>query len=267
MSFQSVLQGCLSSISGSRLVLVLDEFGGAIEAYQKKFLDERFFTYWRNLMNEIPQLSLIFVLPTIPHSFLTSGQLSSAFSFMESHSMEFLDEASAQQLLINPLREQNVVVHPDTVKGALDLTGCNPYYLTLIGSQFISQLNLDPHKHVLNNEDLSVAVEKLVKGNMKQNFYFYHDELHVEEFPIIEAIVNITQHSGQPVTSLKKIATRLHKPPEALQPWLKRLQEGLILHERTTQWSSSQPHYAFTIELVRLWMTQNNEFFLPSSDI
>ncbi|MBV9712274.1 MAG: AAA family ATPase, partial [Ktedonobacteraceae bacterium] len=100
--FKRVLQGCLSMIQGARLVLVLDEFGGAIEAYQKKFLDERFFTYWRNLMSDVPQLSLVFVLPTIPHSFLTSGQLSSAFSFMEAHSMEFLDEESAQQLLVNP---------------------------------------------------------------------------------------------------------------------------------------------------------------------
>jgi len=261
--FKRVLQGCLSNVSGARLVLVLDEFGGAIEAYQKKFLDERFFTYWRTLMSDVPQLSLIFVLPTIPHNFLTSGQLASAFSFMEAHQMEFLDEESARQLLVNPLQEQNVVIHPSTIKRILDLTGCNPYYLTLIGSQLVFQLNQDSHKHLLNNEDLDVVIDQLVKGNTKQNFYFYHDELHAEEIPIMKAIVDITQQSGQPVASLKRIAARLHRPIEALRPHLKRLQEGLILREQGTHWSSSQPYYAFTIELVRLWMAQNNDFFLP----
>jgi (p)ppGpp synthase/HD superfamily hydrolase len=262
-----VLQKCLSTISGARLVLVLDEFGGAIEAYQKKFLDGRFFTYWRNLMSDVPQLSLIFVLPTIPHNFLTSGQLSGAFSFMEAHSMEFLDEESARQLLVNPLQEQNIVIHPGTIKRILDLTGCNPYYLTLVGAQLISQLNLDPNKCLLNDKDLEIVVDRLVKGNTKQNFYFYHDELHAEEIPIVKAIVDITQQSGQPAASLKKIAVRLQKPIEVLRPHLKRLQEGLILREQGAQWTSSQPYYAFTIELVRLWMTQNNDFFLPSDNM
>lgn len=262
-----VLQACFATISGARLVLVLDEFGGAIDAYQKKFLDGRFFTYWRNLMSEVPQLSLIFVLPTIPHNFLTSGLLAGAFSFMEGHSMEFLDEESARQFLVNPLQEQNIVIHPGTIKRILDLTGCNPYYLTLIGGQLIWQLNLDPHKCLLNDQDLDIVIDRLIKGQTKQNFYFYYDELHAEEIPIVKAIVDITQQSGQPTASLKKIAARLQQPVEALRPHLKRLQEGLILREQGTQWSSSQPYYAFTIELVRLWMAQNNDFFLPSESI
>lgn len=261
--FRRVLQGCLSAVSGARFILVLDEFGGAITAYQKKCLEERFFNSWRNLMSDVPELSLIFVLPTIPHKFLTSGQLAGAFNFTEPHLMEFLDEESARQLLVNPLQEQNVIIHPATIKRILDLTGCNPYYLTLVGSQLVSYLNQDMQKSLLQDEDLAIVVDRLIKGPTKQNFYFYHDELHAEEIPIIQAIVDITQQNGQSAVSLKRIAQRLHKPIEELRPHLKRLQEGLILREQGAQWSSSQPYYAFTIELVRLWMAQNSEFFLP----
>ncbi len=261
--FKRVLQGCLETVSGARFILVLDEFGGAITAYQKKYLEERFFNYWRNLMSEVPELSLIFVLPTIPHKLLTSGQLAGAFSFTEPHPMEFLDEESARQLLVNPLQEQNVIIHPATIKRILDLTGCNPYYLTLVGSQLVSHLNQDTQKSLLKDEDLAIVIDRLIKGPTKQNFYFYHDELHAEEIPIIQAIVDITQQIGQPAVSLKRIAHRLHKPAEELRPHLKRLQDGLILREQGAQWSSSQPYYAFTIELVCLWMAQNSDFFLP----
>jgi hypothetical protein len=65
LRFKRVVQECLSAIPESRLILALDEFGGAIEAYQNQILEERFFTYWRNLMDEVSQLSLIFILPTI----------------------------------------------------------------------------------------------------------------------------------------------------------------------------------------------------------
>ncbi len=261
--FKRVLQGCLSTVSGARFILVLDEFGGAITAHQKNYLAERFFNYWRNLMSDVPELSLIFVLPTIPHKLLTSGQLAGAFNFTEPCQMEFLDEESASQLLVNPLQEQNVVIHPATIKRILDLTGCNPYYLTLVGSQLVSHLNQDTQKSLLKDEDLAIVIDRLIKGPTKQNFYFYHDELHAEEIPIIQAIVDITQHNGQPAVSLKRIAQRLHKPIEELRPHLKRLQDGLILREQGAQWSSSQPYYAFAIDLVRLWMTQNSDFFLP----
>jgi (p)ppGpp synthase/HD superfamily hydrolase len=261
--FKRVLRSCLSTVSGARFLLVLDEFGGAIEAHQKKYLHERFFNYWRNLMSEFPQLSLIFVLPTLTHKFLTSGQLAGSFNFTEPQPIEFLDEESAHQLLVNPLQEQNVVIHPGTIKRILDLTGCNPYYLTLVGSQLVSHLNQDTQKSLLQDEDLTIVIDRLIKGPTKQNFYFYHDELHAEEIPIIQAIVDITQQIGQPAVSLKRIAQRLHRPAEELRPHLKRLQDGLILREQGAQWSSTQPYYAFTIDLVRLWMAQNSDFFLP----
>lgn len=142
---------------------------------------------------------------------------------MEHLPMEFLDEESAQQLLIHPLQEQNIVIHPGTVRHILDLTACNPYYLTLIGSQLIYQLNQDLDKSLLNDDDLSDVVDALVKNHTtRQYFYFYHDELHQEEKPIVKAIVDITQQSGRRAVSLKKIAACVPKSIEDLQFHLKR---------------------------------------------
>src|SRR5579859_4297002 len=135
--FRSFLQTCIAQVSESRLILALDEFGGVIESYEQKALEYRFFTYWKDLMNDIPHLSLILALPTSSHNTLTSRKFVNVFSFAQPLSLTFLDTKSAQQLLVDPLREQNIGIHPNTVALALRLSGGSPYYMTLIGQQLI----------------------------------------------------------------------------------------------------------------------------------
>src|SRR5207237_1390786 len=65
--FKRIVQGCIAQMPGTRLILALDEFGGAIEAYENTILEHRFFSLWKELMSEIPQLSLILALPTSAH--------------------------------------------------------------------------------------------------------------------------------------------------------------------------------------------------------
>ena len=54
LRFKRLLQACIGRIPDSRLVLVLDEFGGAIESNERHILGFRFFTYWKELLPEIP---------------------------------------------------------------------------------------------------------------------------------------------------------------------------------------------------------------------
>src|SRR5207249_6256609 len=68
--FKRVVRDCIVQVPGSRLVLALDEFGGAVEANERQILKHRFFTFWKDLMHEIPQISLILVMPTGAHTIL-----------------------------------------------------------------------------------------------------------------------------------------------------------------------------------------------------
>ncbi len=260
--FKQLIQECLAQIPESRLILILDEFGGALSSYEQHILEPRFFTYWRELISEIPQLSLLFVLPTRSHGLLTSHIFADAFSFAESLPLVYLDRESAERLLTAPLREQHIEVRQKAVAYCINLTGGNPYYLALIGQQLIFQLNQNVEQQVIWEEDIKIAVENIIDAGSMNNFLFYHDELqNDEELSIVEAIVDTTSRTGQPTISLKKIAEQLNQPLNQIRPQLERLRNGLILHEYRQGRASSIPYYALKIELVQRWMAHNRWFF------
>jgi len=262
--FKRVLQSCLVQIQGSRLVLALDEFGGAIDAYENHFLAPRFFTLWKELMGEIPQLSLIIALPTNAHIILNSKKFGNAFSFAESLQVMFLDTNSAEQLLIDPLHDQNIEVYPNTVALAVKLTGGNPYFMTLIGQQLIHQLNEETDKQLITDEDLRFVVDHMIEADFSPNFLYLKREVQKdEELRILEAIVELTTRSDQSKVQLKKIAAYLNLPLSVTRQHLERLRNGLILQENRPV---SNPYYSFTIELVRRWLAHNHWFFSPSTD-
>ncbi len=262
--FKQVVQDCITQVAGSRLILALDEFGGVIESYEKSILEPRFFTLWKDLMNEIPQLSLVLALPTSAHNTLSSIRLGNAFSFVQPLPVEFLDTKSAEQLLIDPLRGQNVEIYPNTVALAAKLTGGNPYFMTLIGQQLIHHLNQETDKQLITDEDLRLVVEHLIEAGSNQNFAYLIRELqNDEERCILETIVELTTHSNQSKVQLKKIASRLNLPIPVARQHLERLRNGLILQENGP---FSNPYYSFTIELMRQWLTRNHWFFLLSTD-
>jgi (p)ppGpp synthase/HD superfamily hydrolase len=262
--FKQLVQDCIAKVAGSRLILALDEFGGVIESYEKGVLEPRFFTLWKDLMNEIPQLSLILALPTSSHNTLSSIRFGNAFSFAQPLPVIFLDTKSAEQLLIDPLHDQNIEIYPNTVALAIKLTGGNPYFMTLIGQQLIHHLNQETDKQLITDEDLRFVVEHLIEAGFNQNFVYLKRELqNIEELHILEAIVEITTHSNQSKVQLKKIASWLNLPNHIAKQHLERLRNGLILQENGP---FSNPYYSFTIELARRWLAHNHWFFLSSID-
>jgi hypothetical protein len=176
----------------------------------------------------------------------------------------FLDTKSAEQLLIDPLRDQNVEIYPNTVALAVKLTGGNPYFMTLIGQQLIHHLNQETDKQLITDEDLRLVVEHLVEAGFNQNFvYLKHELQNIEELHLLEAIVELTARSNQSKVQLKKIASWLNLPIHVPRQHLERLRNGLILQENGP---SSNPYYSFTMELVRLWLTHNHWFFATTPD-
>ena len=257
--FRRLLEDCFSQTPDTRLVIVLDEFGGALESYQKHILEYRFFTYWKELIAEFSQLSLVVVLPMSSHSLLTSKDFVNVFSFAQQLPISFLDNNSAQQLLVDPLREQSIEIHASTLALVLKLTGGNPYYMTLIGQQLIHYLNREIHQQQVTDADLRLVVDQLIEVGSSQNFDFLEKELqNLEEFRMLEEIVEQTSRTKQSKVQLKRIADGLNLPIPSVRRHLDRLRIGLILDENG---SPSNPYYSFKIDLVRRWLTRNRWLF------
>lgn len=263
--FRHIFQECLARVPGARLVLVLEEFGGALDSFKERILEYRFFTFWKELVAEFSQLSLVLILPMSAHNALTSKKLASAFNFVQSLPISFLDANSAQQLLVDPLHEQNIEIRPTTVALALRLTAGNPYYMTLIGQQLIHYLNSEirQQQQHITDADLRLVVGQIVEGDFHQNFDFLARELQSGiERSILETIVELTSQTKQTKVQLKKIAAELHLQTYAARRHLDRLRIGLILDESGP---NSNPYYSFRIDLVRRWLMCNRWFFSSPS--
>jgi hypothetical protein len=256
--FKHFLKECIEQVPDSRLILVLDEFGGAVDSVEKHILGYRFFTFWKELLNSIPQLSLLFALPTSSHHTLSAKPLAHTFSFAQPMAMNFLDSESARRLLSDPLRDQNIAIHPNTMARAVTLTGGNPYYLTLIGQQLIFQLNRDVQRQVVGDNDLNQIIEKIIADRTSQNFDFLRSELVYDgELLLLEKMTDLLEHSDLKEAQLKKI-TVAGMPTSVARRYLDRLCIGLILNRSGPL---SNPIYSFGIELVRRWLTYNRSFF------
>ncbi len=256
--FRHFVQECIAQVPHSRLILVLDEFGGAVESFENAVLPFRFFTLWRELLNEVPQVSLLFALPTNAFTTLASTRFSNVFSFTRSKKVGFLDPGGAQQLLVDPLREQNIEVHPTTVALAQRLTGGNPYYMTMLGQQLIEQLNRDVSCQLVTDDELRTVAEQIIQENPGYNFDFLKQELLGEEKRVLEAIVVLTRQIKQSKVQCKVIADWLKMSVYDTRRHLDRLRDGLILDENGP---TSNPFYSFRIELVRRWLLLHREFF------
>jgi (p)ppGpp synthase/HD superfamily hydrolase len=257
--FRLLVQACVAQVPNARLIFVLDEFGGAIESFRNDKLPFRFFTFWRELMHEFPQLSLLFALPTSAFNLLSSTQFANVFSFSKSIPVKYLDEIGVQQLLVDPLREQHIEVHPTTVTLARKLTGGSPYYMTMLGQHLIEQLNRETYLQLITDDELLSVSEQIIQENAGNNFNFLKQELQNEdEHHILKTIVELSWRIKQSNVQCKVIADRLEMPVYETRQHLDRLRDGLILDEIGAR---SNPYYSFKIELVRRWLLHHREFF------
>ncbi len=258
--FRKFLEYCLDQMPHSRLILILDEFGGAIESYKRHMLHDRFFTFWKELMERVPQLSLVFALPTSSHSWLTSKKLNNAFSFAGTLPLEFLDTNSARQLLVDPLQEQGIQVISTTGALAVKLTGGNPYYMALIGRELIGYLNREVNQQRITDRDLRMITELLIQPGTHQYFDYLLEELQSDiEMRLIRGLVEITSSTSESKVQFKRLASSQNLSFSVARRHLDRLRDGLILNEIG---SLSNPYYSFKIELILKWLAHNQWFFL-----
>lgn len=258
--FRHILEDSLALVPGSRLVLILDEFGGALTAFQRHILEARFFKLWRDLFININQLSLVLVMPTNTYNIFHGHHISNALSFAHEQPLLFLDNESAEHLLTDTLRQQQIAVDIEVTRRALNLSGGNPYFMQLIGMYLVKMLNGNRSQQSVTVDDMNEILKVIVQENAFNYFDFYHDEVQSEEeMQVLKNIVEITYMNGRDRVSLKNLSSRMHMPAQMLKPILDRMKSGLLLEEYAG--SRKNPYYGFKVELARQWMAEHQEFF------
>jgi guanosine-3',5'-bis(diphosphate) 3'-pyrophosphohydrolase len=259
--FRHLLEDCLALVPDSRLVLILDEFGGALTAFQQHRLEARFFKLWRDLFTNISQLSLVLVMPTNTYNVFSTHHISNTVSFARQVPLLFLDNESAEHLLTDTLRQQQIAVDIEVTRRALNLSGGNPYFMQLIGMYLVKMLNVNRSQQNVTVDDINEILKVIIQENAFNYFDFYHDEVQSEEeMQVLKNIVEITYMNSRDRVSLKNLSSRMHMPAQTLKPILDRMKSGLLLEEYAG--SRMNPYYGFKVELVRQWMAEHQEFFM-----
>lgn len=258
--FLALLERCLEMRPDSRLVLILDEFGDALHAFQRGVLSTSFFAFWRTLMQQTRRISLMTILPTNSYNILRTQTLASIFDFAFPIEMQFLDSENARHLLIDTLRQQQIVVDHDAAAHAYMITAGNPYFLQIIGMHLVSFLNSNHFEQHVRMEHMQAIVDNLICSPSYNHFEFYRDELQGrDEITVLRAIMEITHSNDRERVSLDELEQYLVQSATTLKPLLDRMVSGSLLTVYNT--SPRNPYYGYKIELVRLWMTNHQDFF------
>ena len=263
MRFQALLEQYLEMNPSNRLVMVLDEFGDALDAFQKGILSASFFTFWRSLIQQANRVSLMIILPTNAYNILRTQALASVLDFALPIDVQFLDGENARRLLVDTLRQQQIVIDHAAAAYAYMITSGNPYFLQIIGMHLIMFLNNSRLEQYIHMQHMQGIIDEIVHSHSYNHFEFYRNEIQrKEEMDILRIIMEITYSHEKSQISLGELALRLKMSPLMLKRLLDRMVSGSLL--KVSNVSHTDPYYGYKIELVRLWMINHQDFFTQS---
>ena len=148
----------LSEQRGKRILLSFDEYEGLQESITNADISKNVLGKLRNI---IQHRERIVVLVSGSHRFEELPGLNWASYLINTRMLElsFLDEASARELLTEPVPKLHY--EDGVVDEILRLTHCQPYLLQAVASELVNHLN-EQQKTAATKEDLDVAVEKVL---------------------------------------------------------------------------------------------------------
>ncbi len=220
----------LSQQRGKRILLSFDEYEGLQESITHADISKNVLGKLRNI---IQHRERIVVLVSGSHRFEELPGLNWASYLINMRTLElsFLDEASARELLTEPVPK--LQYEDGVVDEILRLTHCQPYLLQAVASELVNHLN-EEQKTVATMADLDAAVEKVL---VSAGSYF--------------ANTWREDRSEEERTVLLTLALQESVPWAEYPTALRNLLNSEILER-------SGDGYQFTVELFRRWILKHH---------
>ena len=220
----------LSTQRGKRILLSFDEFEGLQESITNDDISKNVLGKLRNI---IQHRERIVVLVSGSHRFEELPGLNWASYLINTRTLElsFLDEASARELLTEPVPK--LQYEDGVVNEILRLTHCQPYLLQAVASELVNHLN-EQQKTVATKEDLNAAAEKVLVSAGSYFANTWREDRSEEERAVLLALAlqEPIDWAGHPTV-------------------LRNLLNSEILER-------SGDGYQFTVELFRRWILKHH---------
>ncbi len=250
--------GQLATAMNRRAVLMTDEFDLLIEAVDSGRVSPYVFDCIRGLMQHQEGLSFIFAGAHRLSSMLKNPQ-SILFNTALRRKVSFLDRSDAERLIREPVAD--VLFYDElAVEKILRVTAGHPYFVQYICHEIVNMARRE-RKNFVALRDVDRALQTTVQETTGIIRHAYMSLSQGEQI-VLAAIARITD-DGRPYVGLEDIGETLRQDDINLSKrdlfeTLRHLVERDFVTERGGESAGRQ--YRFTMELVRVWLEQNDEY-------
>jgi len=244
--------------TGRRAVLMTDEFDLLIQAVQDGQVSPYVFDCIRGLMQHQDGLSFIFAGAHRLSAMLKNPR-SILFNTALRRKVSFLGKRDAERLIRQPVNE--MLWYDDlALEKILRATAGHPYFIQYICHEMVN-ISRREAKNFVALRDVDRALQTTVQETTGIIRHAYMSLTHQE--PVVLASVARITDDGRPFVGMDDINETLRQDginlgKRELFETLRQLVERDFITERGGDRSERQ--YGFTMDLVRVWLEQNDEY-------
>lgn len=150
------------------VVIMIDEFTYLYTGIKQGTVNPTILQQWKSVIQD-PDSSFASVLvgqDVIPY-FKNEVYAKNVFQMMEAFRLNYLDEVDARALVESPIGKDRYA--SGAVETILDFSACNPYYIQLICSNLVGDMN-KKHSMVATKADVDVTANKIISSMDQADF-------------------------------------------------------------------------------------------------
>ena len=243
-----------SNLDERRFLIMFDEFGILLAKVRSGVFDTTLFDFLRGIIQHLTHFNFLFAGAYEVRS-LQKDYGSILFNLAKVCKVSYLEQVEAEQLVTAPLGD-SLAYHPLVVKQICSVTACHPYFIQYICASLVERARKE-RRNYIELVDLNWAIRDAVR-DATGNIGSIYGHLSDNEKPALAALANLTDDVRlyTPFGDIVGLLERRHLaiPRDQLMEALESLGERDLTNETRI---GQQLCYSFRMELVRLWLRQN----------
>jgi parallel beta-helix repeat protein len=238
------------------LVLMFDEFEELEVKVDSGLLDKNIFSYLRHLMQHTKQLAFIFT-GSYRLEDLKTDYWSIMFNIAIYKRVGFLSKEETKELIIEPVKEYNMIYDPLALEKIFKLTFGHPYFTQLLCHALVNLHNSKKKNYITIQEVDQELMRIIERGQM--HFDFIWDRSSLRERLVMCALTRVSQEEGAvTVSSMVNKLAEYDLTVDAKE--ITRTMDILAGKDIITKILDHTTTYEFKVDLIRIWLENTKHF-------
>jgi hypothetical protein len=244
------LKEIYNTLQDKILVVMFDEFEELETKVDSGLLDKNIFSYLRHLMQHTRQLAFIFTGSARLED-LKTDYWSIMFNIALYKRISFLSEEETRKLVIEPVKNYNMIYDSLAVEKIYRLTHGHPYFTQLLSHSLVNLHNREK-KNYITIQDVNGELKKIIeRGQM--HFDFIWDQLSLIERLVMATTMKVYREEG--TVTISNLVNKLRE--YGLNVESKGVLQTLDIlcgKDIIMKIMNHNVTYEFQVDLIRFWL-------------